>query len=61
MPTSSLPPQAPARPSLADLFVPRVAVAGVFTHLPGLFYIAALNAIMNSTSSVVNRIFQVAM
>jgi MFS family permease len=45
---------------LADLSVPRAAVAGVLTHLPGLFYIAALNAITNSTSSVVNQIFQVA-
>jgi hypothetical protein len=34
--------------------------AGVLTHLPGLFYIAALNAITNSTSSIVNQIFQVA-
>jgi len=45
---------------LADLSVPRAAVAGVLTHLPGLFYIAALNAITNSTSSVVDQIFQVA-
>lgn len=45
---------------LADLSVPRAAVAGVLTHLPGLFYIAALNAITNSTSSIVNQIFQVA-
>lgn len=45
---------------LADLSVPRAAVAGVLTHLPGLFYIAALNAIANSTSSVVDQIFQVA-
>jgi len=45
---------------LADLSVPRAAVAGVLTHLPGLFYIAALNAITNSTSSVVNQVFQVA-
>jgi hypothetical protein len=45
---------------LADLSMPRAAVAGVLTHLPGLFYIAALNAITNSTSSIVNQIFQVA-
>jgi hypothetical protein len=45
---------------LADLSVPRAAVAGVLTHLPRLFYIAALNAITNSTSSVVDQIFQVA-
>ena len=45
---------------LADLSVPRAAVVGVLTHLPGLFYIAALNAITNSTSSVAGQIFQVA-
>ena len=45
---------------LADLSVPGAAVAGVLTHLPGLIYIAALNAITNSTSSIVNQIFQVA-
>jgi ABC-type Fe3+-siderophore transport system permease subunit len=45
---------------LADLSVPRAAAAGVLTHLPGLFYIAALNAITNSTSSAVNQIVQVA-
>ena len=44
---------------LADLSVPRAAVAGVLTHLPGLFYIAALNAIANSTSSTAGQIFQV--
>lgn len=45
---------------LADLSVPRAAAAGVLTHLPGLFYIAALNAIANNTSSVVDQVFQVA-
>ena len=45
---------------LADLSVPRAAVAGVLTHLPGLFYIAALNAITNSTSSIADQIVQVA-
>jgi len=45
---------------LADLSVPRAAVVGVLTHLPGLFYIAALNAIANSTSSIADQIFQVA-
>ena len=45
---------------LADLSVPRAAIAGVLTHLPGLFYIAALNAITNSTSSIVDQIVQVA-
>ena len=45
---------------LADLSVPRAAVVGVLTHLPGLFYIAALNIIANSTSRIVDQIFQVA-
>jgi hypothetical protein len=45
---------------LADLSVPRAAVAGVLTHLPGLFYVTALNAITNSTSSLVNQVLQVA-
>jgi hypothetical protein len=45
---------------LADLSVPRAAVAGVLTHLPGLFYITALNAITNSSSRIVNQIVQVA-
>jgi hypothetical protein len=45
---------------LADMSVARAAVAGVLTHLPGLFYITALNAIMNSTSSIANQILQVA-
>jgi MFS family permease len=44
---------------LAALTVPRAAVVGVLTHLPGLLYIAALNAIANSTSSVAGQIFQV--
>jgi len=29
----------------------------VLTHKPGLFYLAALSAITNSTSSNANRIF----
>ena len=44
---------------LADLSVPRAAVVGVLTHLPGLFYIAALNAITNSTSGAAGKIVQV--
>lgn len=44
---------------LADLSAPRAALAGVLTHKPGLFYLAALSAITNSTSSNANRIFQV--
>ena len=46
---------------LADLSAPRAALAGVLTHKPGLFYLAALSAITNSTSSNANRIFQVAL
>ena len=46
---------------LADLSKPRAALAGVLTHKPGLFYLAALSAISNSTSSNANRIFQVAL
>lgn len=44
---------------LADLSPARAALAGVLTHLPGLFYLAALNAITNSTASAVSRIVQV--
>jgi Sap, sulfolipid-1-addressing protein len=46
---------------LADLSAPRAALAGVLTHKPGLFYLAALSAITDSTSSNANRIFQVAL
>jgi hypothetical protein len=46
---------------LADLSGPRAALAGVLTHKPGLFYLAALSAIGNSTSSNASRIFQVAL
>ena len=44
---------------LTDLSVPRAALVGVLTHLPGLLYLAALDAITKSTSSDANRIFQV--
>ena len=44
---------------LADLSAPRAALAGVLTHLPAAFYLAALSAIISSTSSNANRIFQV--
>jgi Sap, sulfolipid-1-addressing protein len=44
---------------LADLSPARAALAGVLTHLPGLFYLAALNAITNSTASALSRIVQV--
>jgi len=45
---------------LIDLSPRRAALAGVLTHKPGLFYLAALSAITNSTSSNANRILQVA-
>jgi hypothetical protein len=45
---------------LTDLSPRRAALAGVLTHKPGLFYLAALSAITNSTSSNANRILQVA-
>ena len=48
------------RRQLADLSAPRAALAGVLTHPPGLFYLAALGAITNSTSSYASRVFQVA-
>jgi hypothetical protein len=44
---------------LADLSAPRAALVGVLTHVPGVFYLAALSAITASTSSNANRIFQV--
>ena len=45
---------------LSDLSAPRAALAGILTHPPGIFYLAALSAITVSTSSTANRIFQVA-
>ena len=44
---------------LADLSPRRAALVGVLTHKPGLFYLAALSAITNSTSSNANRVLQV--
>ena len=44
---------------LANLSPRRAALAGVLTHKPGLFYLAALSAITNTTSSNTNRILQV--
>jgi threonine/homoserine/homoserine lactone efflux protein len=46
-------------PALAYLSARRAALVGVLTHKPGLFYLAALSAITNSTSSNANRILQV--
>jgi hypothetical protein len=45
---------------LRDLSVRSAAVAGVLTHLPGVIYLAALNAITGSTAEVVDGLFQVA-
>jgi len=44
---------------LAHLSTGSAAFVGVLTHLPGVFYLAALSAIVSSTSSNANRIFQV--
>lgn len=44
---------------LAHLSTPGAALVGILTHLPGVFYLAALSAIIGSTSSDANRIFQV--
>jgi len=45
---------------LTAMSVPRAALAGILTHPPGIFYLAALSAITVSTSSNANRVFQVA-
>jgi hypothetical protein len=44
---------------MADLSPRRAALLGVLTHKPGLFYLAALSAITNSTSSSANRVLQI--
>lgn len=44
---------------LADLSPSRAAVLGVLTHLPGLFYLAALNAIAASSTSALHAIAQI--
>ena len=44
---------------LVDLSTPRAALAGALTHLPAFFYLAALSAIISSTSSNAGRTFQV--
>jgi hypothetical protein len=44
---------------LQDLSPSRAAVAGVITHLPGLVYLAALNAIVGDARSPLNGIVQV--
>jgi Sap, sulfolipid-1-addressing protein len=45
---------------LRDLSVRSAAVAGVLTHLPGVIYLAALNAITGSTAGIADGLFQVA-
>ena len=45
---------------LQHLTPPVAAAAGVVTHLPGLVYLAALNAIVDDTSRVVDGVVQVA-
>jgi hypothetical protein len=44
---------------LHHLTPPVAALAGVLTHLPGLVYLAALNAIIGSASGPVNSVLQV--
>jgi hypothetical protein len=44
---------------LAHLSAPSAALVGVLTHLPGVFYLAALGAIISSTSRDASRILQV--
>jgi hypothetical protein len=44
---------------LGHLSAGSAALVGVLTHLPGVFYLAALSAIVSSTSSDADRIFQV--
>jgi hypothetical protein len=45
---------------LRDLSVRSAAAVGVFTHLPGVIYLAALNSITGSTTGIVDGLFQVA-
>ena len=45
---------------LQGLSPPGAAAAGVLTHLPGLVYLAALNAIVVSTTGTVDSLVQVA-
>jgi Sap, sulfolipid-1-addressing protein len=48
------------RERLQNLSLRGAATAGVLTHLPGLVYLAALNAIAGSTTRVVDGMLQVA-
>jgi Sap-like sulfolipid-1-addressing protein len=47
------------RRRLADLSHSGAAVAGVLTHLPGLVYLAALNAIVAAAPGIVSGVLQV--
>ena len=44
---------------MQDLSPSRAAMAGVLTHLPGLIYLAALNAIVGDARGPLNGIVQV--
>ena len=44
---------------LQDLSLPGAALTGVLTHLPGLIYLAALNAIVGSATRVLGSVLQV--
>ena len=48
------------RTKLADPSPTTAAVAGVVTHLPGLIYLAALNAIVSTQAGAVDSLVQVA-
>jgi uncharacterized protein YjeT (DUF2065 family) len=47
------------RRQMQDLSPSKAAAAGVLTHLPGLVYLAALNAIVGDATSTLNGIVQV--
>lgn len=47
------------RRRLKDLSLSRAAAAGVLTHLPGLVYLAALNAIAGTATGIANGVLQV--
>ncbi|GEL22203.1 hypothetical protein PSU4_11570 [Pseudonocardia sulfidoxydans NBRC 16205] len=59
---STRPPDEPTwtQRMLDGMTVRGAAYAGILTHLPGLVYLAALNAIVASTTDSLDRLFQVA-
>lgn len=59
-PPGSAEPDSWLRRRLADLSPSGAAVAGVLTHLPGLVYLAALNAIAGTGSGFAGNMLQVA-